>query len=424
MKTRPFSYAVLVALTLGASAAFGEHFTRLEFIKSSGTQYIDTGVSPTAATRVVCDFCFVVTPAARVRNGWASSGSKEAFWFGTNDSLKFAASVSGDSTMTNTGVPVDTARHTFDISATTVKFDGDTFARQGKDFYAPASDKTLYLFACRAGWSPYIADKSTMAIYSCRIYEGEMLVRDFVPARRNADSAIGLYDVENGVFHENKGTGVFVAGTDIGDVVVHYQKIRYLESTGTQFIDVNIVPTNTMRVVCDFRFTEVPTSDMRNGWAASSSKDAFWFGTNDGHTRFAASVSGNSVKSSTEVSLDTNRHVFDISAATLKFGGEEFHNSGSPFPEVSSGKTMYLFAQRQGWTSGAGAGAYCKMAVYSYQVYDGETLVRDFIPARLRSNSALGFFDNANGIFYANCGSGNDFVAGPDMKTGLSIFVR
>ena len=37
-----------------------------------------------------------------------------------------------------------------------------------------------------------------MAIYSCQIYDGDALVRDFVPARRASDNAVGLYDRASG----------------------------------------------------------------------------------------------------------------------------------------------------------------------------------------------------------------------------------
>ena len=103
-----FAFAVFAA---AAHAALPGAYTAVEYIQSDGNQYIDTGVVPTTATRVVCDFRLTVMPSVRVRCGWASKGNKEAFWFGTdNGPTNFSASVCRDSVQANTGVPVDTNR--------------------------------------------------------------------------------------------------------------------------------------------------------------------------------------------------------------------------------------------------------------------------------------------------------------------------
>ena len=49
-------------------------------------------------------------------------------------------------------------------------------------------------------------------LYSCKIYSGETLERDFVPVKRKSDGAIGLLDLANGGFYANAGTGTFNAG--------------------------------------------------------------------------------------------------------------------------------------------------------------------------------------------------------------------
>lgn len=51
-------------------------------------------------------------------------------------------------------------------------------------------------------------------MYSCKIYDNETLVRDFVPCK-NATGAVGLYDTVEGQFYANAGTGTFTAGPEI-----------------------------------------------------------------------------------------------------------------------------------------------------------------------------------------------------------------
>ena len=215
---------------------FSAHgYTQLTYIKSSGTQYIDTRVVPKTTTRVVCDFQLTVMPSDRVRSGWASAGSKEAFWFGSdNDHANFSCSVSGNSVQANTGVPVDTNRHSFDISASAIKFDGANVANPGSAFNNAASGNTMYLFASRQGWSPNVGAYGSMNIYSCQIYDGDTLVRNYIPARRNSDMAVGLFDLKNGEFYGNAGSGSFTEGGYVGSSAGTFSQT--LKSGGWRFL--------------------------------------------------------------------------------------------------------------------------------------------------------------------------------------------
>ena len=61
-----------------------------------------------------------------------------------------------------------------------------------------ASPKT----AARSGCSP--------RLYSFKIYEGETLMRNFVPCIESATGKAGLYDTVEGKFYGNAGNGAFV----------------------------------------------------------------------------------------------------------------------------------------------------------------------------------------------------------------------
>lgn len=209
---------LIAAALCGASAAFAalpSGYTEVDYIASSGAQYIDTGVVPSSTTRVVCNFSFKEVPTDRARNGWASGGSVEAFWFGgDNDHATFAASVCNNTVVSTTGVALDTGRHTFDISPSALKFDGTEFTNLGQTPYSSRSSTgTMYLFAERQGWDTPIGAYGSMALYSCKIYSGDTPVRDFVPAVRDSDGAVGLYDTVSDVFFTNRGTGAFTYGT-------------------------------------------------------------------------------------------------------------------------------------------------------------------------------------------------------------------
>jgi hypothetical protein len=61
----------------------------------------------------------------------------------------------------------------------------------------------------------------------------------------------------------------------------------------------------------------------------------------------------------------------------------------------------------------------CKM--YSFKVWSDAGLIRDFIPAKRRSDGVVGLYDAVNKQFYTNAGSGT-FTAGPVLTDRSAAF--
>ncbi len=61
-----------------------------------------------------------------------------------------------------------------------------------------------------------LSNVATVKMYYFKIYDGDTLVCNLVPAKRNSDNVIGMYDLADAnpatAFHTNDGTGDFVAG--------------------------------------------------------------------------------------------------------------------------------------------------------------------------------------------------------------------
>lgn len=55
-------------------------------------------------------------------------------------------------------------------------------------------------------------------IYKLKIYDGNTLIRDYVPVYRVRDNEVGLYDLITREFYQNKGTGAFTKGSDTGNI--------------------------------------------------------------------------------------------------------------------------------------------------------------------------------------------------------------
>ena len=179
-------------------------YTQLEYIESSGTQYIDTGIAPKNTTRVVADFqCLQSSGDPTVFGAWSGQISN-AFVF-----LALAARSGGHGffqTQMASYTKDMTVRHTVDADGTAWQLDGEALLSfESATFSCPHS---IYLFAYNNNGTAGNLQTS-MRIYGCRIYDGGTLMRDFVPALRDSDRVAGLYDTANDVFYTNTGSGIF-----------------------------------------------------------------------------------------------------------------------------------------------------------------------------------------------------------------------
>ena len=77
-----------------------------------------------------------------------------------------------------------------------------------------ANNKPIWLFA---RWKPTASSiNPKVSIYSFKVWQNNVLVQYLIPAMRNSDSVVGMYDAVSGTFYENAGTGSFIAGDIIG----------------------------------------------------------------------------------------------------------------------------------------------------------------------------------------------------------------
>lgn len=185
-------------------------YTLLEWIQSDGRQYIDTGVYPTKQTGVDADFITyndfsgdtgkygsILGARQGSRNKefqlstYTTSG-KGIFRFGNNE---YDAKLEK-----NVRIYANVRNCEYSNSV------GAGFAVASDAFTTPVP---ITIFAVNNNES--ITQNGTVRLYSLRLYSNNALVRDFVPAKRDFDGKVGLYDRLNHVFYENKGTGSFTS---------------------------------------------------------------------------------------------------------------------------------------------------------------------------------------------------------------------
>lgn len=364
-------------------------YTELAYIQSSGTQYIDSGLKPNQNMRVVVKLSTSETGSHTVFGAdlsWTDDGF--ALGVGFTHYGKETGTISG----LNNGSP-----HEVDFNKNIISMDGSTVLTMGASTFSIPYN--LVLFADnRAGG---IGEKTTMALYYCRIFDGDTLLRDYIPCI-NASGAVGLYDLVGRQFYGNAGTGMFSAGPrDELTLPDGYTELEYIQSSGTQYVNTGVKPGNTTRLVMDFEPAKLGSTHLMAAGVRDTSKGGNQFVVGwTGHKSPAVwrSDYGASQVNFTTAITGVTRHQLVKDGASCTIDSESVSNTATTF---SSTYPLFLFAGNQGGS----VVSQISMKLYSCQIYDNGTLIRDYWPCRNASGVA-GLYDFVGQQFYANAGTG------------------
>lgn len=370
--------------------------TYLEYIESSGTQYIDTGHKPTNNSRVVMEVEALkggVYPffGARTANGVGSF----VLWEMSASSIRSDFNTTG----TETTVSKVLSHVVIDKNKNVCKF-GDTTITSGAASFNCSYN--LCLLALNSG-GEVDERKLSAKLYRCQVYDNDTLIHDFRPAL-DGDGIACLRDEVSKTFYHNTGTGKFKAGP-----LFTIQRLEYIESSGTQYIDSGISIERelfpTIGVSADVEINHTPGL-----WSVSGcggGHPVFYFGCSQ-NNKFAYGNGQADVE--TEFSYINGRHNFGLDVPGKKFVVDDLVSiQNISFLSPNAAGNFYISAYRNPNNS-----ASCHAEkIYSYKFYDGDVLIRDFIPAK-NGSGAVGLYDLINRVFYENAGTG-EFISGPQI---------
>lgn len=366
-------------------------YRRLEYIQSSGKQWIDTGFKPNQDTRVVMN-CYVISfnSCDMFLFGARVSAGNTAFYVAADDAnTKWFISYGSE---VQNPVGTCTGHHSIDMNKNSVSID-DAITTLSASTFQSASN--LLLFATNTAGSAD-SQRGTMNLYSCQIYDNGTLIRDYIPCQTTSGE-IGLWDDVNGVLYGNAGTGTFAAGPVIAIAIdkSEIMELEYIQSSGTQYINTGFRPNQDTRVVMDV--------DLLAGTAWVALFGAREAATTKEYSVVTSSATAiNSRFNTSDVSLTVStvigRYLIDKNKALCLINSSKLENTSSTFQPSYS---MYLFAQNNGGVTWGLA----KVKLYYCKIYDNGMLVRDYIPAKL-SDGTVGLYDKLNGLLYINAGTG------------------
>ena len=384
----------------GTASRLPDGYTEVEYIQSSGTQHIDTGFKPNQNTRVVMDaqYTSVPTRSACLFGARKASGSIDfSLWYVPGSAVLQNGYANTKPTAAISDI---TARHVYDKNKNVLYLDGDSFITSTASTFQ--SDYNMLLLDCNQVGSAQ-GYKSDVRLYSCQIYDNDVLIRDFIPCK-NASGVAGLYDVVGGKFYGNAGSGSFAVGADVRVIVLPkgYKRREYIQSSGTQYVDTGFKPNQSTQVVFDFEPTGNYTH-LFGSRSASAASDHFRVLVENGKYRddYGSEKTTSTISAGTRHTIDKNKNITTVDGQTITHASASFTGT---YP-------IALFTNN----SGGKVEQISEIRLYSCQIYDNGTLVRDFVPCE-NDSGVIGLYDLVESKFYGNAGGGA-FVAGAEIET-------
>ena len=433
-------------------------YTQVEYIQGTGTQYIDIGSKMYNNSEIELCFSFDDIPQDCSIFGSRLSGTTNNFEIASTSNfplyLDFGNYNTSRATYNNA---VINAKYICTISKSlrAIYDENRTLLARNTTLISADNVTRLYarIFDTAGGFS---TNKLKGKVYYCKIWNGENLIRNFIPCK-NPSNVAGLYDTVNGVFYTNAGTGTFNVGSvvskkSVGDLVTDtsdinygkykipvltnshttniylnkplrrvsklpygYTELEHIRSTGTQYIDIGRKMYNNSEIELCFSFDEMQencsifgsrTSSTTNNFEIASQNPNFPIYLDFGHFNTSRATYNNAVINTKYVCTISKslRAVYDENRTLL------VRNTALISADNATPSNARIFDTAGGYSANK-----LKGKVYYCKIWENGVLIRDMIPCKNPSN-VVGMYDTVNNVFYSNAGSGS-FIAGAEVQT-------
>ena len=397
------------------------------YIESDGTSGISTGYRMKGTSRLEVDFALTEqTAQARVFGDDAGyeTGLKTILYV-SGGATHFAMTMgNGTSAETKYKAGTDMLRHAaiVDLPANKVYLVTGATTNLNQTgvsggFAGAEANMPLPLFG-RWG-NAYASAFATFAkarIYGVKIYESDVLVRDFVPCLK--DGVACFKDLVNGGFIVGENVAAFTAGGD----VQAYNDDAYVSTAanaidGNLYIDTGYKVSAKTAVALDYAFTVNSDDNLNPGyWSLFECSGGCRFRIDfNKYTGLRYTVGGNDAVATLAGAFgvpnddrDVRRTVFldnlNTSVGVVMSG---YTNQTATFtastPSSPNGTTLMLASTA--W----GSDGYSAIKIYGCKIWEDGVLVRDFVP--YVNNGTPGMRDDLTGTFV----EGKDYSGGGNM---------
>lgn len=384
-------------------------YTQVEYLESSRTQWIDTGINPENANTKQVDIetnFAILTPTSDQYTGIFGAAVPRFGFYARNNNMCFGYYAAFDNVHEIEYGKKYNLKYNVTKSNQSATLDGVNVwtATRGELLQ---NTYTIGLF-CRNYSTPQW--RNNARIYDLTIAIDGTLVRNFIPALDPTGTPC-MYDLVTKTPFYNQGTGTFSYGKTISmvrfiqDVIPReYAAVNYIASAnGYQYINTGYTGNSTTRVIIgassSLTSSNIPLFGARdtNGYYNSFS---IWQNVGSNGMRFDyTDTTANVVYSHTWLTtgvniIEKNGRYNYVNGVLVNGNTEKTFSCNNPFFLMSintSGIFMNGFV---------GSVSFCK-------IYEGNTLVRNFVPVVRRIDKVAGMWDTITKQFYGNSGTGN-----------------
>ena len=418
------------------------HYTQLEYLKSSGTQYIED-----------TNFQTINTGAIEIKTKELTPHSRFAGWGNGNNYLQVSVSLATPNSETNF-FPFCYNNSWNDVNNRQTDITAENVVRYE---FAPGLQK-LYVNGVldRQGTTtgsvsayPFRLFKVSLdtsvlngygKIYYCKVFnENDALRRHYIPVRRDSDGAIGMYEIASRAFLTNAGTGSFTVGPDTnlfvneftaGPVVETYTELEYIDIPASTCFNTNVYLNGSMDIEYEVMIAQI-SSLGQFGHAKSEAVVGAgfnfpynynhptngtnilvdYFGSSSNYDRWFIQTNGSNYapeeNKKYKVSIVNKLGSFSVDETVIDT--HTFVGSGIPntVPYFIHG-SYSVDALRNDFED--------TMRFYHFSA----TGVADIVPVKRNSDNALGLYNKITGEFLEKIGSGT-LVAGPELSQTIAI---
>lgn len=359
-------------------------YQEVEYLESTGTQHINTEVKTKQSLKIEC--IFSGNQVSTLLFGARKTASLDGLAWGFNNTGYAFSGFGGSTQQNNTTVnTVDGKKHTVVLSNEVYTIDDVNQSLPNRGTFSDFYD--IYLFT----WNnANVVDtrKFKGKVYNFKIYDNNVLIRDMIPVLDKNNIAC-MYDTVSKQTFYNQGTGEFRYPID-----EKYTPVEYLESTGTQYIDLGIKGNQDSRIDLKIQPTSVQAKAAIFGHFGGNYSSYYLYSSGSdklfqvGYKNFSDS----------NVAIETI--IYNISNEKNIFNINEYEYS---LPSITgnfeTGSNLLLFNISGGNYTGL------PMKLYSFKLYNNTDLIRDCIPV-IDSSGRPCLYDKVEDKFYYNEGSG------------------
>lgn len=444
---------------VAAKQSYANQYSRLEYIQSTGTQYIKTDFiyGPSNYNKVSVHLKNQYTqdggPIWHV-NG-VSHSPDMIFYIGRTPSNNVAYGNGADNVLDQILSNDVNYVWNYDTINGTLKINDDVIA-ENINFTSPTKEFNFILF----GYTRYDGgqDLHSERIYEFSVFENEEIIAQLIPVKRKIDNTIGMLDLVTEKFFSNSGTGAFVTGPEIPfrneyenksanlatvarlfklekqniyldkplsisrfkyfydrnlanqDQYSKYTQLEYIEANGTQWIDTGFKPDQNTCIEfhCDIYNDSESIVPVFGSRTTMNGSQAFVLWLYEGAYRFdyqakKSKFSGMTVTGRRYIFAGGYDHTFICDQKTWTLGTYTF----------TVPNNLYIFGtmENDGVDDRHPSGKIYLCNIFSSPGTDG--MERRFVPAKRNSDGVSGLLDILDCTFYESLGE--PWIAGPEV---------